>query len=118
MTYRKKEDIAESTKYEDEFINEQVFSWMTRSRVSEDSTEAQQIINSSDNGLRIYLFIKKSDGEGSDFYYMGRVHPVSWKETVIMNDKGQSLPIMNFMMQMEHSVRSDIYEYITGQIRR
>lgn len=118
VTYRKKEDIAESTKYEDEFINEQVFSWMTRSRVSEDSTEAQHIINSSDNGLRIYLFIKKSDGEGSDFYYMGRVHPVSWKETVIMNDKGQSLPIMNFMMQMEHSVRSDIYEYITGQIRR
>ena len=45
---------------------------------------------------------------------MGRVRPVRWKETVIMNDKGQSLPIMNFMMQMEHSVRSDIYEYITG----
>lgn len=114
VTYKKKEDIAESTKYEDAFINEQIFSWMTRSRVSEDSTEAQQIINSADNGLRIYLFIKKSDGEGSDFYYMGRIHPVRWEETVIKNDKGQSLPIMNFIMQMEHSVRSDIYEYITG----
>ena len=145
VTYRKKSDIAESTKYEDEFINEQIFSWMTRSKVSLDSTETRQIISSAvnpgsaidtaDSGsaevsdaagpgsaevsdaagpLKIYLFIKKSDGEGTDFYYMGRVTPVDWEETTISNDKGKQLPIMNFRMRLEHSVRSDIYEYITG----
>ncbi len=114
VTYKKKEDIAESTKYEDEFINEQIFSWMTRSKVSLESKESKEIINSSDIGLKIYLFIKKSDGEGADFYYMGRVTPVAWEETTISNNKGQVLPIVNFKMRMEHSVRSDIYEYITG----
>ncbi len=113
VTYRKKSDIAESTKYEDEFINEQIFSWMTRSKVSLESTETREIIGSADNGLKIYLFVKKSDGEGADFYYMGRVKPVAWEETTIRNDKGQELPIMNFRMKLEHSVRSDIYEYIT-----
>ena len=29
-----KEDIAKSTMYEDAFVNNQIFSWMTRSRVS------------------------------------------------------------------------------------
>ena len=113
VTYKKKDDIAESTKYEDEFINEQIFSWMTRSKVSIDSPESQQIINSAKNGMKIYLFIKKSDGEGTDFYYMGKINPVAWEETTIQNDKGQTLPIMNFKMKMEHAVRSDIYEYIT-----
>lgn len=49
---------------------------MTRSRVSRDSQEAQQIICAQESGLKIYLFIKKSDGEGADFYYMGKVIPV------------------------------------------
>lgn len=44
---------------------------------------------------------------------MGKVTPISWKETVIANDKGQQLPIVNFKLQLEHSVRSDIYEYFT-----
>lgn len=111
VTYEKKEDIANSTKYEDQFINNQLFSWMTRSKVSLESPESQKIINYKEIGLKIYLFIKKSDGEGTDFYYMGKVFPVDYMQTEIKNDKGQKLPIMNFKMKLEHSVREDIYEY-------
>ena len=113
VTYEKKDDIASSTKYEDQFINEQLFSWMTRSRVSMESQEAQEIINSEHTGMKIYLFVKKSDGEGTDFYYMGKVRPIEWTQTTIKDDKGKILPIMNFQMQLEHSVRNDIYEYFT-----
>ncbi len=108
---KKKDDIASSTKYEDEFINNQVFSWMTRSRVSADSIESRKLIASSDSGLKILLFVKKSDGEGTDFYYMGRVHPIAWEQKEIYNDKGIALPIMNFRLKLEHSVREDIYQY-------
>ena len=80
VTYEKKEDIASSTKYEDQFVNNSVFSWMTRSKVSVNSPEAKELINYVENGLKIYLFIKKSDGEGGDFYYMGRVTPIEWHE--------------------------------------
>lgn len=114
VTYEKKEDIANSTKYEDQFINNQLFSWMTRSKVSLESPESQKIINYQKNGLKIYLFIKKSDGEGTDFYYMGKVAPIEYQQTEIENDKGQKLPIMNFKMKLEHAVREDIYEYFVG----
>lgn len=113
VTYEKKDDITSSTKYEDQFINQQIFSWMTRSKVSLNSPEAQEFIHYKETGLKIYLFIKKSDGEGTDFYYMGKVMPVKWMETTIENDKGQQLPIMNFQMKLEHEVRNDIYEYFT-----
>ena len=114
VTYEKKDDIANSTKYEDQFINNQLFSWMTRSKVSLESPESQKIINYSKIGLKIYLFIKKSDGEGTDFYYMGKVSPIDYMQTEIENDNGQKLPIMNFKMKLEHSVREDIYEYFVG----
>lgn len=78
VTYEKKDDIVSSTKYEDQFINEQIFRWMTRSRVSMESQETRALINAEHNGLKIYLFIKKSDGEGSNFYYMGKVYPRNW----------------------------------------
>lgn len=114
VTYEKKEDIANSTKYEDQFINNQLFSWMTRSKVSLESPESQKIINHKETGLKIFLFIKKSDGEGTDFYYMGRVTPTDYQQTEIENNKGQKLPIMNFKMKLEHAVREDIYEYFVG----
>lgn len=113
VTYEKKEDIASSTKYEDQFVDNQIFSWMTRSKVSIDSPESQRLIHYQESGLKIYLFIKKSDGEGTDFYYLGRAIPIEWTETVINNDNGQSLPIMNFRLKLEHCVRNDIYEYFT-----
>ena len=111
VTYEKKDNIASSTKYEDAFLANNLFSWMTRSRVSLDSEEAQKLIHYRENGLKILLFIKKSDGEGSDFYYMGLAEPVHWEQTQISNDDGKMLPIMNFHLQLEHGVREDIYHY-------
>lgn len=93
VTYDKNEDISESTKYKDEFLSKEVFSWMTRSRVKLESKEAQSIIN---DDLKIHIFVKKSDDEGKDFYYVGDAVPLSWNETRINNDKGESLPIVNF----------------------
>ena len=123
VTYEKSDDIANSTKYADEFeklasnpesYSNKIFSWMTRSKVSENSPEAQAIIHAKENGLKILLFVKKSDGEGSDFYYMGEVDPVKWQQTTIQNDKGELLPIMNFKLELKNEARKDIFDYFTA----
>jgi len=124
VTYEKDENIEDSTKYLDEFElismkpevrSNKVFSWMTRSRVSEDSVEAQQIIHSKESGIKILLFVKKSDGEGTDFYYMGEANPIAWKETTIKNSKGIDLPIMNFKLELKNEARKDIFDYFTAK---
>ncbi len=114
VTYNKQETISKSTQYHDYFINEQMFNWMTRSRVSMDSKEAQQIIHAKENSEKIFLFVKKSDDEGSDFYYMGEVSPIAWHQTTIKNDKEEELPIMNFKLKLRNPVREDLYEYLVN----
>lgn len=112
VTYNKAADISSGINYDDGFQDEENFSWMTRHNVRLDSKEAQDIINCENNGLRIYLFVKKSDDEGTDFYYMGRMKPTHWRETVQkVDENGKTEPIVNFRFAMEHRVRNDIYRY-------
>lgn len=114
VTYNKEEDITSSTQYEDRFVDPDTFSWMTRSRLTIDSPEVQKIINAKETGIEVHLFAKKSDNEGGDFYYLGPVEPKSWKQTTIQDDDGNELPIVNFLLQLETTVKDDIYEYFTG----
>lgn len=116
VTYNKKEDIASSTQYEDEFIDPDTFSWMTRSRLTLASKEVKEIIEAERTGLEIHLFAKKSDNEGGDFYYLGRALPKNWKQTTIRDDDGEELPIVNFTLQLETTVKDDIYEYFAGDV--
>jgi len=116
VTYNKKEDISESTKYEDAFVNPYIFSWMTRSRVRLDSNEAIDINNYKNSGLRISLFIKKSDAEGSDFYYMGDVTPQSSSQEEITGSGGIKLPIVNFKFAMHDEVEESMYNYLESSI--
>ena len=110
VTYNKEDDISASTKYEDRFISPKVFSWMTRSRVSIESREVLQI---QDPNVRKLLFVKKSDSDGTSFYYMGdvRVEPKKCILEQIEDDKGRKLPIVNIIYDMDRSVDEKIYSY-------
>jgi len=114
VTYEKDEGISESTKYEDQFITKDTFSWMTRSKVRLESKEPQAIIHHKETGLKIHLFIKKSDDEGKDFYYMGQVTPYDWLETTIKNDKGEDLSIVNFKYKLQNEVKEEFYSYFVN----
>ena len=114
VTYNKSDDIASSTQYADEFESQKVFSWMTRSRLTLSSPEVQKIIHAERDGLDVRLFIKKSDSEGADFYYFGRVRPIAWQETTQSDDNGKALSIVNFKLELEHPAQDDLYEYFDG----
>ena len=75
----------EQKEYEDCFINPAQFSWMTRNRVREESSEVVEIKKESTLKL---LFVQKNAHE-SEFYFMGSVEFKSCRETTQKNDKGQ-----------------------------
>lgn len=112
VTYSKSENIASSTNYEDYFIDNTKFHWMTRNGVRLDSSEVIKIKAHKETGLRICLFIKKSDDEGTDFYYMGDVIPKEFNQLTIKNDKGKDLPIVNINFEMVSEVETHIYGYL------
>jgi superfamily II DNA or RNA helicase/HKD family nuclease len=115
VNYHKEESISETTRYEDHFIDEHTFNWMTRSRRTLKSGEVDSIVNHKKNDLRVSLFVKQSNGEGSDFYYLGDVDvmPETVNETSIPDDKGKAVPIVNMCFRLRDSVEPTLYEYIT-----
>lgn len=114
VTYKKKEDISNSTKYEDEFITRDMFSWMTRSKRTLESKEVKEILESKD--LQKHLFIKKHDSEGNEYYYMGQLDVEDKKQTTIKNNENQDLDIVNIIYKLHNPVKLELYNYFTKEI--
>jgi len=113
VNYHKEEHISESTKYEDEFVNNQEFDWMSKSNRTLRSNDVQSILGH--NGpIRLPLFIKKNNDEGMDFYYMGEVSPQLNKveRTTIFNDRGKQLSVVKIRFHLADTVSSTIYNYL------
>ncbi len=110
VTYNKSRDIEDRIRYEDTFIDNATFSWMTRNSVRLESKEPVAIMAWRDNGMRIPLFVKKSDGEGRDFYYLGDMEPIRADQQTIKSE-GKDLPIVNILFHLKTAVRQDIYGY-------
>lgn len=113
VTYHKREDISANTKYDDIFESPQSFRWMTRSRRTLASNEVQTITKKETRKL---LFVKKSDSEGADFYYIGDVDVYgNPTETTICNDNGDELPIVRFRFLLDKPVTDELYTYFQDE---
>jgi len=110
VTYEKSADISETTKYEDCFIDNTRFSWMSRSRRTSRSDEVAALINQKRNNIKIMLFLKKNDGEGSDFYYMGNMKYNSFVDMKMKNNP--DVDIVNIQFDMENTVPQNLYNYL------
>lgn len=108
VTYHKSNQITDSTKYNDHFIDKKTFAWESRSNRKKSSPEILSIIDSK----RILLFIKKEDSEGSDFYFTGDVDIASGGiEQGTMDDR--TTPVVKFQFVMKQAVDDSLYSYLT-----
>ena len=113
VNYHKEEHISESTKYEDEFINNKEFDWMSKSNRKIKSNDVQAILGK--NGpIRLPLFIKKNNDEGLDFYYMGDVTPElnNVEETTMSNNNGEQIPVVKIRLNLNNPVSINMYNYL------
>jgi superfamily II DNA or RNA helicase/HKD family nuclease len=116
VNYDKEDHISESTKYEDGFLNHLQFEWMSKSKRTLKSPDVIAIQNYQ-TGLRLPLFIKKSNDEGDEFYYMGEMKPIdeSFEETTIPNNRGGRDSIVKVLFNLTPSVEPSLYNYLTTQ---
>jgi hypothetical protein len=113
VNYHKEESIASSTKFPEKFLNSSQFLWYSKpQRRLSNSTLVSIRLN---NRIKLPLFIKKHNGEGTDFYYMGDVKPIdnSFEETTIKNDKNENVPVVRVILELNKPVDSSIYNYLT-----
>jgi SOS-response transcriptional repressor LexA len=118
VNYHKEDHISESTKYEDEFINNKEFAWMSKSNRTLGSADVKSILG--ENGpIRLPLFIKKNNDEGLEFYYMGEVSPQleQLTQTKMRNDLGAYVPVVNIRFNLDPPVPSSLYQYLNEKIQ-
>ncbi len=115
VTYKKSEDIADTIKYEDKFINSKTLQWFSKQRRSLQSNDVKEIINSQENNMRLPLFLKKDDNEGGEFYFLGNleVDKKSVEETFIEDKKNnKNEQIVKMKMYLDKPVKDVLYQYL------
>lgn len=116
ITYAKSQDIDDGIKYEDEFLNSQTMRMFTRHPRKIDSAEVQTMVQGNASGeLKMPLFVKKSDDEGTDFYYLGLVdidQKSLRQESMVVND-GKIDPVVTMNLILEKPVQYSLYLNLT-----
>ena len=59
ITYHKNDEVESSVDYGDEFLNQDVLKWYTRSNRTLKSKEVQTIIDAKENNIDVHIFVKK-----------------------------------------------------------
>lgn len=115
ITYHKDESLSSDTLYEDEFLNPSTLKWFTRPNNRINSKQVTQILE--DETLRIDLFVKKEDGEGTDFFYLGTVTPNTLSaQNIQLLHKGVMKPYVTLNFTLTNPVQDAIYRYLIGTI--
>ena len=116
VNYHKEDNIASSTKFGDKFINNIIFEWYSKSRRTLKSKDVKEI-KSKINTLRFSLFVKKYNGEGNDFYYLGEVKPLenSFVETSLKDDNKKDVSVVKILLKLDAPVEDSLYHYLTNE---
>jgi superfamily II DNA or RNA helicase len=116
VTYHKadskdeREYIDGKPDYADQFLSDsrQIFMWDSQIGKGPDSSYMKDVCEP----LRKHLFIKKSDAEGTDFYYMGQFDILEVCADFKKDNSGKMKDISKVKMKLHDPVRVDLKEYL------
>lgn len=113
VTYHKQEGISQSTKYEDQFINNKEFEWMSKSKRYIESNDVQAIIGDKGD-IRLPFFIQKNNNEGLDFYYLGDITPIKNQvfQATMKDDNQNNIPVVKIRFTLQIPVFDSLYNYL------
>lgn len=116
VNYHKEEGIDPQINFPEGFVDNSVFQWFSKPYMKISSPSIQKIENfRSESVSRFPFFIKKHNGEGDDFYYMGDVLPIdgSFEQSTILDKNGDQVPVVKIKLKLFETVKDDLFEYLT-----
>lgn len=99
----KEEDIKESIKYNDMFLDKKFFQWETPNNTKQSSERGKNIIFNKDRGIHLHLFVRKykeiEKNKTEPFIYIGKGDAVDYEGEQPIQVK----------IELEHEVPSRLY---------
>lgn len=116
INYSKSEDISDTTKYEDRFVDRSNLIAISKSNRTISSKDVDTAIHSEERDVTMELFVRKNkdDKESKEFYYLGRViHPENavLKTFTMPNTDASAVEIGYRLLT---PVEPNLYDYITS----
>ena len=108
VTLHKADDVDASTAYEDKLLDRSTMLWYTQSRKKLESSDVAQIVS---NQLDLHVFVKKSDVDGSQHYYLGKPHVDRAEQTQMLDKDGDALPVVRTYLRFETPIEAGLFDY-------
>ncbi|SEF85683.1 PLD-like domain-containing protein [Eubacterium ruminantium] len=114
INYDKSEEISDSTKYEDRFIDRSVLIAISKSGKKVGSGDVQNFLHAKERGIDVELFVRKNkdDKISKEFYYLGRMTATGNANEFIMANTDKTA--VEIEWKLDTPVREDIYQYIVN----
>ncbi len=114
VTLEKGEDFAGAQMaYEDELLDASTMKWFTKAPRTLESPEVKKLQEADKWTIRV--FAKKSDDEGSDFYYLGEVKPIA--DTIQQVEKpikdGTTRSVVDMHLKFAQPIETTLYRYLS-----
>lgn len=113
VTLHKSEDISASTAYQDELVDPSHLRWFTRSRRTLQSDEVRRIVN---NEVDLYVFVKKDDAEGTEFFYLGQADSRNAEQTHMSGKNQEQLDVVTMNLHFEKAIDNALYDYLSPNL--
>lgn len=116
INYDKSEDISDTTKYEDHFVEgfrDRLIA-ISKSGRSLQSDDVQNFLKAKERGIQVELFVRKNkdDKISKEFYYLGHMTASGNAKEFMMANTEKSAVEIEWILDVP--VREDIYEYIVS----
>ncbi len=114
INYNKSDDIQDTIKYEDHFVNESVLIAISKAGRSVESEDVQNFLKAEERGIKVELFVRKNkdDKISKEFYYLGRMKATGNVKEFVMENTNKTAVEIEWLL--DTPVREDIYEYIVN----
>lgn len=108
----KDENISDTIKYTDHFIDSQTLVAMSKSKMKLNSKGMEIFNKAKERNTFIHIFVRKNkdDKVSKEFYYLGQGNIIDIKQETMAND----VPVCEILYQLDQPVRQDIYDYIVN----
>lgn len=112
INYDKDENISDTIRYGDRFINSRSLIAISKSGRSIQSEDVQNFINSEKLGIKVELFVRKNkdDKISKEFYYLGSVRPGGKVKEFTMPNTDKTAVEIEWILDVP--VKDDLYQYI------
>ena len=116
INYDKSDDISDTTKYEDHFVEgfrDRLIA-ISKSGRSIQSDDVQNFLKAKERGIQVELFVRKNkdDKISKEFYYLGHMTASGNAKEFTMANTSKTAVEIEWILDVP--VREDIYEYIVS----